>query len=417
VKVTTPWHPDGTEESRTEKRRPRTSVRISEARRTGAIVRAMTGTLAEELDSLPEEEVRRLAAHRFDRAQFLALAGRLGDARAMDNRVSGEVGPPDARDVVDLPDAESADGKRLRGLGLTLLKEGSAALVVLAGGMATRMGSVVKALVPALPGRTFLELRLAEQRALERLTGKKVPLWLMTSAATDGPIREALGSRIDGESIAVFQQRLSLRLTPEGKLFRDEHGLPSEYAPGHGDLPDALRDSGLLDRFVQRGGKVVSMANLDNLGATLDPVILGLHVERGRPVSCEVVDKVAADRGGIPVRHGGRTVVLEEFRLPASFDASTVRVFNTNTFHFDAAALARMKHEWTYFVVTKKVDGAPVIQFERLVNELTSWLDTTYVRVPRTGAASRFLPVKDKEELAARQAELEIIARARGMLD
>ena len=33
----------------------------------------------------------------------------------------------------------------------------------MAGGMATRMGSVVKALVEALPGRTFLDLRLAER--------------------------------------------------------------------------------------------------------------------------------------------------------------------------------------------------------------------------------------------------------------
>jgi UTP--glucose-1-phosphate uridylyltransferase len=304
----------------------------------------------------------------------------------------------------------------LTALGLAHLSEGRAALVVLAGGMATRMGSVVKALVPALPGHTFLDLRLGEQRALERRCGRKVPLWLMTSSATDAAIRSALGNRIDGESLAAFPQRLSLRLTPEGKLFHLANGEPSEYAPGHGDFVDAVRDSGLLDAFVAKGGKTVTVANLDNLGATLDPLLLGLHLDRGRPVTCEVVEKREADRGGIPVRHGDRAIVLEEFRLPEGFDATQVRVFSTNTFHFDAQALATYKAPWTYFVVNKKVEGQPVVQFERIINELTSHLDTLYVRVPRSGDASRFLPVKDPEELSQRKAELEAIARTRGML-
>jgi UTP--glucose-1-phosphate uridylyltransferase len=373
----------------------------------------MTTTLAAELDSLPSAVAERLTAHHFDRAQFLDQARRMGQ---MQNRVTGEVTLPAPGDIVELPPAGSAEAERLTALGLSHLTEGRAALVVLAGGMATRMGSVVKALVPALPGHSFLDLRLGEQRALERRCGRKVPLWLMTSATTNGAIREALGSRIDGESLAVFSQRLSLRLTPEGKLFRLASGEPSEYAPGHGDFVDALRDSGLLEAFVAKGGRTITVANLDNLGATLDPLLLGLHLDRGRAVTCEVVDKREADRGGIPVRHGGRAIVLEEFRLPQGFDAAAVRVFSTNTFHFDARALATYSAPWSYFVVNKKVEGQPVVQFERIINELTSHLDTLYVRVPRSGETSRFLPVKDPEELAQRQAELEAVARVRGML-
>jgi len=373
----------------------------------------MTTTLAAELDALPRALTERLAAHRFDRNQFLDLAERMN---RMQNRVSGDVSPPEPGDLLELPPKDSAEGKRLLDLGLSLLAEGRSALVVLAGGMATRMGSVVKALVPALPGRTFLDMRLAEQRALERLSGRRPPLWLMTSAATDAAIRDALGDRIDGKYLSVFSQRLSLRLSPDGQLFRQASGEPSEYAPGHGDFVDAVRDSGLLDAFVKGGGKTVSVANLDNLGATLDPMLLGLHVDRGRPVTCEVVDKVEADRGGIPVRHGGRAVVLEEFRLPVGFDADRVRVFSTNTFHFDARALSTYGAPWSYFVVNKKVEGRPVVQFERLINELTTHLDTSYVRVERAGALSRFLPVKDPEELERRRPELEAVARARGML-
>jgi UTP--glucose-1-phosphate uridylyltransferase len=372
--------------------------------------------LVDELRSLPARISERLAAYRFDRTEFLELAGRLSDPAKMDNRVRGVLEPPAPGDVVELPPKGSAEETKLRNKGLDLVADGQCALVVLAGGMATRMGGVVKALVPALPGRTFLDLRLAERRALEKQTGKPVPLWLMTSAATDAKIQQALGAELDGERVATFSQRLSLRLTPDGHLFRDAAGEPSEYAPGHGDLPDALRESGLLDRFLDRGGRYVTIANLDNLGATLDPTIIGFHATHGKPVTSEVVDKLAADRGGIPVRHDGRPVILEEFRIPESFDAATVRVFNTNTFHVNARALRDLAFEWSYFVVQKKVEGKTAIQFERIVNEVTSHLDTVYLRVPRTGPESRFLPVKDNEELARRQAEIEAVVRSRGII-
>ena len=71
---------------------------------------------------------------------------------------------------------------------------------------------------------------------------------------------------------------------------------------------------------------------------------------------------------------------------------------------------------WTFFTVTKKVDGQGVIQFERLVNEVTSVLPTKYLHLPRVGEDSRFLPVKDNEELAARVPEIELIAKRNGWL-
>jgi UTP--glucose-1-phosphate uridylyltransferase len=116
------------------------------------------------------------------------------------------------------------------------------------------------------------------------------------------------------------------------------------------------------------------------------------------------------------VRVDGKPCVLEEFRIPPTFDPAIVRVFNSNVFHFDARALSELDIPWSYFRVTKKVDDEPVIQFERLVNEVTSFLPTRYVRVPRTGSDARFLPVKDMAELEARRPEIELVARPRGWL-
>jgi UTP--glucose-1-phosphate uridylyltransferase len=108
--------------------------------------------------------------------------------------------------------------------------------------------------------------------------------------------------------------------------------------------------------------------------------------------------------------------VLEEFRLPRDFDATHVNVFNTNTFLVSAQALETAAIAWNWFEVEKNVDGAPAIQFERLLQELTGAMRATYVRVPRRGAAARFIPVKDREELEARRNTILEVARSRGIL-
>ena len=126
-------------------------------------------------------------------SQVTAIVGKDRDSR---NRLSGTVEPPAPGDIEDLPAEGTPEHARCKEAGLAALSRGEVALCVLAGGMATRMGGVVKALVEALPGHTFLDLRLAESDHLERLAGAPVPLWLMTSEATERPTREALGPRL-----------------------------------------------------------------------------------------------------------------------------------------------------------------------------------------------------------------------------
>lgn len=373
-------------------------------------------TLAEEIAALPPALKERLAARGFSAEALLARAAVAGKDRDGRNRLRGLVEPPLPSDLVDAPDPASDEGKRLAAVGLEALRRGELALCVLAGGMATRMGGVVKALVEALPGETFLDLRLAEIEHVSRLAGRRVPFWMMTSEATYRPIAEALGERLDGKDVALFEQHVSLRLSPDGALFRGADGEPDVYATGHGDLPDALRASGLLRRFREEGGKYVWIANLDNLGATVDPALLGWFVERAAQLMVEVVDKVAGDKGGIPVRYDGRRLVVEEFRLPLGFDPTIVRVFNTNTFLVDAARLDGLAMDWTYVEVEKKSEGKTALQFERLLGEITAAIEPDFVRVPREGGRSRFLPVKDVPELERRRPEIEAALSARGIL-
>ncbi len=382
-----------------------------------------TNALAVTLQTLEPDLRRRLDGAGFDPEQFLGLAATLreGDAatrRATRNTVKGEVSAPRGSDITKPPQEGTPEHAAMKALGEKIMKSGELAFCTMAGGMATRMGGIVKALAEVIPGHTFLQMRLAENRSASHAADRRVPLWLMTSEATHDEIVAALKQENAPAHVAAFRQNLSLRLNPDGSLFRGDDGQPSEHATGHGDLVDALRRSKLLDAFVAGGGKYVWITNVDNLGASIDPVVLGQFAqaaERGFDVQCEVCRK-EGDKGGIPVHAEGKLQVLEEFRLPAGFDPAAVSVFNTNTFLVRAEPLLRQPLTWTYFEVEKKVDGRPAIQFERLLQEITAQMRSTYLEVSRDGASSRFLPVKDFDELAKRRANIEVVARARGMV-
>jgi len=371
------------------------------------------------LSKLDGETRAHLAAHGFSAERLERLSKTLtavGDAEARRdarNRVAG-ARTPEPSDIVDTPVPSDT---KARAAGEAALRAGKLAFCVMAGGMATRMGGVVKALVECASGMSFLDVRLRENALACKRAGRAVPLWLMTSDATEEPIRAALKKLDAPKHVQTFVQDLSLRLTEGGELFFDSHGHPSTYAPGHGDLPDALKRSGLLTEHIRAGGEHVWITNVDNLGATLDDVLYGAFIASGKELMVEVTDKLGADRGGIPVyaktTTQERLQVLEEFRLPKDFDASRVRVFNTNTFLVGARALDEARIDWSFFEVQKKVDGKPAVQFERLLQELTAALDTIYVRVPRVGPESRFLPVKDPEELERRKPEIRAVIEAR----
>ena len=384
--------------------------------------------LSRELEGLSEPALLKLRAHGFDPAWFLAMAAPLREAekrgldpaserarRQLRNRVAGPARAPEDADILELPEPGSERERALVTQGLAAIGRGEVALCVMSGGMATRMGGVVKALEAVFDERTFLEHRLAEAKLWRERTGRTLPLWLMTSDATRKPIEEALAAHGASEFAACFDQGLGVRLTPTGHVFLDAAGQVQTYATGHGDLVDALRKSGLLHRFVEGGGKVVMIANLDNLGATIDPLLVGLFLERSEKCMVEVVEKEGTDRGGIPVHAAGSLQVLEEFRLPEGFDPATVRVFNTNTFHVDARTLLEVPIDWNWCEVEKKVQEQTVIQFERLLQELTAATPSTYVRVPRRGERARFLPVKDFAELERRKPEIRAALEHRGI--
>jgi len=363
------------------------------------------------IDGLDRHTAETLERFGFDQALFESLRKRVAteDLSAESNIVRGVIEPPHAEDLTRLSDPGEPMYEDANAAGVEVIRRGEVAQVVLSGGMATRFGGVVKAALAAVDGRSFLEIKLSQTQALESRLDAEIPVALMTSFATDEVVRAHVVEHGLGDPM-VFHQFVSLRLDTDGELFRSADDKPSLYAPGHGDLFQALRSSGVLATLRERGVRVVTVSNVDNLGARIDPAVIGMHLLSGRTVTCEVARK-EGDMGGAPVRVDGRLQMLEGPRFPKGFDQELIPVFNTNTAVLDLDVLDR-NYDLTWFYVRKDTGGRTAVQVERVYHEVSAFVPTAYLEVPRRGPRGRFFPIKTPDDLDRAQNDLRELLEA-----
>ncbi len=337
--------------------------------------------------------VNQLGAAKMNKALFQELLQKYqaGDLSPDKIRLQANVTPPRASEIKDMAQLGHGEYNQLKQIGKQAVANGEVAAVVLAGGMATRFQyPEAKALFPILEDITFLELKV------RALCGAGIPLYLMTSFHTHEPILKFLTEHNyfgHAESIHVFQQFKLPRISAEG-VVRKVDGQIDCATSGHGDFPFAFRESQLLQKFIKNHGKYLLFSNIDNLGATFEPAILGQHIDSKKQMTIEVADKDPGDKGGAPAEVNGRLQLVEGFLFPESFDQDSIDVFNTASYIFSAEALLQ-EFDLPWYVVKKEVDGESVLQFERLAGDLSRDLSIQCLRVERE---TRFLPVKTQDD-------------------
>lgn len=250
--------------------------------------------------------------------------------------VSGATGmiPESAIDAIGtLPDVTTF-GPELAERGRRALAK--TVLMKLNGGLATSMGLTgPKALLAVKDDLTFLDvvMRQAESHG--------IPLVLMDSFSTHAATLAAVARhpKSRAELVVAFEQHKIPKVATAdlgpGTWPQDPH---LEWCPpGHGNLYAALATSGALDRLLDRGYEHAFVSNVDNLGAVIDPAILGYFAEHGYAFMMEATDRTEADKKGghLARRRDGQLVLRELAQCPADElaafqDVARHRYFNTN---------------------------------------------------------------------------------------
>ncbi len=340
-----------------------------------------------------------LEKYHFPRSEIKELVTRFrrGEFTPEDNIISGSLEAPSPDNFPPLPEKDSPLYKKLYSKGKRALDNGQLGIAVLNGGMATRFGGVVKGVVEVFDSKSFLELKL---RNAFKASGK-VKCYIMNSFSTEEKTvnhfkKNNYFERKD--NIKFFNQFIAPRITPEGNFYKGGSSADSFYGPGHGDFPYAFRESGCLDDFISSGGKHIFFSNVDNLGAKIDPLILGMHIESGKDLNAEVAPKNPGDEGGAPALVNGHLQLVEGFSFPPDFDQSLIPVFNCNSYWIKAESFKK-SFSLPWYIVKKEIDGEEVIQFEHICGDLTRFLESGFIKVPRD---QRFLPVKRPRDLTSK---------------
>jgi UTP--glucose-1-phosphate uridylyltransferase len=244
--------------------------------------------------------------------------------------------------IPTLPDAETF-GSELADRGREALPK--TVLMKLNGGLATSMGLTgPKALLVVKDELTFLDVVLRQAET------HRIPLVLMDSFSTHGATLAAIAQhpKARADLVVAFEQHMTPKIA---KNDLTPGAWPADprlewCPPGHGNLYAALATSGALDRLLAQGYAYAFVSNIDNLGAVIDPAILGYFARHDHTFMMEATDRTEADKKGghLARKHDGTLVLREVAQCPdadlAAFqDVRRHRYFNTNNIWLNLAKL------------------------------------------------------------------------------
>jgi len=382
----------------------------------------MTGDTQKELILSPEHHAVDALKRSLDLMEQSGAGAAAIDAFALHfNRVAGGdrqyLGENDIQPIDDLPGSEGFEVHR--DTGERALHR--VAVVKLNGGLGTSMGlERAKSLLDVRNGLTFLDLIARQVLALRSRSGAAIPLILMNSSHTAADSDRVLSRYSDLATPDLpghfLQNRVPKILAADMTPARDANDDLAWCPPGHGDLYTAIAVSGLLEELLDRGIEYIFVSNADNLGAVLDPEILGFMVDHGHDFVMEAAARTAADRkGGHLCRLSDDRLALRESAQcrpddqEAFQDIARHRFFNTNNLWVHLPALANALTAGGGFlpldtiVNRKRLDprdpGSPqVLQLETAMGAAISLFErAAAVKVPRR----RFSPVKNTNDLLA----------------
>ncbi len=199
------------------------------------------------------------------------------------------------------------------------------------------------------------------------------------------------------------------RACGEGSDYVDNVPSQCMHPVGHWyEIPNMLRN-GLLHQLLTEHAslKYLMLHNVDTLGASVDPGMLGAYLATGSMLGFEVIGRRLEDRGGGLALVDGRPRLIEGLAMPSESLEFALTFYNANTTWIDIdkllelmsltradladaslvdQAVRKLAKRLPTYITLKDVkkrwghaqeDVFPVAQFERLWGDMTSLPDVS----------------------------------------
>lgn len=397
--------------------------------------------LAQQIDDIDWDEfarLRKLHAGTGDDAEAIKRQWREAAARSI---------PPAAVRLGKQPEGFTRD--QARTAGEAALRAGKVGMILVAGGLGTRLGFDLPKgmfLLGPVSNRTLFQILIDQLRAVSRRYGVRIPLYVMTSPATHDVTQQFLAEHnrfgLPAEDLILFQQGTMYAV--DEKSFDVLLSSPGEIftgPDGHGGMLAALVKHGVLKDARARGIEQFFYGQIDNpLLTVCDPELIGCHRLANSELTTQVVAKTdPAEKVGVVVEIDGRTQIIEYVDLPD--DASrellpdgSLKFWagNIAVHVFDAAFLERVATQadaLPFHTSRKKVPyvdrGGQVVQpsspnairFERFIFDLLPHAEQALV--VEVDKAVAFAPVKNDDQAptdSPKTARAAMIAQAAQLL-
>ena len=218
-------------------------------------------------------------------------------------------------------DSDKADIEKWYKSGLELIGQGKVAVVLMAGGQGTRLGSSAPkgCFDIGLPShKSLFQIQAERIRKAEKLAGKgTIPWYVMTSGPTRGPTEKFFEEHsyfgLSKDNVKIFEQGVLPCISNDGKILLESKGKVAVAPDGNGGIYGALVLSGVLDDMRKRGIEHIHAYCVDNcLVKVADPVFIGFSAAKDVDIATKVVRKRnATESVGLILSKNGKPDVVE----------------------------------------------------------------------------------------------------------
>lgn len=259
-------------------------------------------------------------------------------------------------------------------IGLNSLKNGEVGVLLLAGGMGTRLGSDnPKGMFNV--GKTrdlyIFECLINNVLKVVKQVGKPFPFFIMTSEKNDKQTQEFLKEHnyfgYDSKYIRFFVQDMAPCTTFDGKILLEQKGRVATSPNGNGGWFNSLLNNASAKQLLQESNvKWLNVFAVDNvLQQIADPVFVGATLKSNCQIGAKVIRKADPyEKVGVMCKKDGKPSIVEYIDLGEEMALATnekgERLYNFGVilnYLFNVDLLYKIKDKsLPVHVVTKKIE-------------------------------------------------------------